>query len=291
MTRWTATLFLTAVLASTVVQGQPSSYTYFAFRLYDNEQIVDLDKFCNEWTIFNIAGASISPCDKESFNSYDTSSKYFYIGIGAIYPPYAFALVHKKDTMAMYFQNYEVNLICDSLTLHNGEFYFDYSCPDNEKIKLKHFSGISFCKLDNINWKLAEQKFLKYKYPKLYQYFPETKQLQMDSLQKQTASQPQTVTPQQTTSQTQDTEERRPILLYNLFHKQTRLVTITKKYYPNGKIKSKEWEYYFYKMPSDPIHARMKKMTLVYKIKKIEWDENGKREKHKERFNPPINKK
>lgn len=157
MPRWTVTLILTIMLTSTVTYGQPSSSIYFVFRLYSNGQVIERNKFCNEWKISNCN--AITPCDEFVVGSlYDTSSKYYYLDIGALHRPYIFTLIHLKDTMTIIFPTTSY-LVCDSLTINNGTFLFDYSCSDQDKIKLNRISGVSFCRLNNINWVLQRKKY------------------------------------------------------------------------------------------------------------------------------------
>lgn len=138
--------------------AQPSSSAVFAFRFYHDGHMVDQDTFCRDWSLTNGNGDSISPCDINSSSQYDPTRKYFFISVGAIYPPHIFSLIHKKDTMTVVLPS-TTHYICDSLTLHRGNFLFDNSCSDAESVKLDNYIGVGFCPLKNIDWNLQRRKF------------------------------------------------------------------------------------------------------------------------------------
>lgn len=141
--------------------GQPSSSIQFACRLYDKHgHIVDENKFRKEWKMFDGDGFPISLWEYNvSQISHDSSKKYFCFELGVIFAPYVFTLCHQKDTMTLIFPNKNY-LLCDSLTIRDGSFIFDFTCTDEEKIylKLEYGGRMSFCQLNNINWELQRQK-------------------------------------------------------------------------------------------------------------------------------------
>ncbi len=168
-TALTASWLSFMLLVMTVANAQPSSSIDFVFRLYDKGQIINGKKFCQEWHIENSNGGFISPCDKNAPGSfYDDSSKYFYVHVGAIYPPYVFTLSNSSGSMTLYFTT-GTSLICDSLTLVEGEYLFDQTCGEGAKISLPRIHGEKFCRLGPIDWRRQKIKFEESRFFRKYQ--------------------------------------------------------------------------------------------------------------------------
>ncbi|UPQ79336.1 hypothetical protein M0M57_00510 [Flavobacterium azooxidireducens] len=144
------------------------SYSYsFAFKLYNNDEIVDVSKFCNEFTFANVYGHKFKLCKNNSeFGlSYDPVNAIYYAHISSIGSRFSIALYYKDEIMTLFFPFDESHpsYYFDRLDFKTGDFLFDLNDENLSNIKIAKDTK-EFLKVESIDYIKLSKLFIESNY-------------------------------------------------------------------------------------------------------------------------------
>jgi hypothetical protein len=144
------------------------SYSYsFAFKLYNNDKIVDINEFCNEFTFANVYGDKfkISENNNEFGLSYDPISSLYYVHISSIGSRFSIALYYKDEIMTLFFPFDESHpsYYFDRLDFISGDFLFELENEKLDKINITQTLK-EYLKVESIDYKELSKLFMESDY-------------------------------------------------------------------------------------------------------------------------------
>ena len=142
------------------------SYSYsFAFKLYNNDRIVDINEFCNEFTFANVYGDRFNLCENNSeFGlSYDPINAIYYVHISSIGSRFSIALYYKEEIMTLFFPFDESHpsYYFDRLDFKTGDFLFELDDEKLNNIKIAKTTK-EHLKVESINYDKCNLPFFRY---------------------------------------------------------------------------------------------------------------------------------